>query len=167
MQNRKKRSCRLPMHKRPPAAGTPCRGRYFQCRSCFHRLSRGGQQPENGKRQQHIAPEGGAFRRGIRPEAAHRPEQILRECKAQHADVKPPHIPRRARLPIGVYQPPGWRSKRAQSSCRTRSGWREYPRRCSRTPAAARRTQAQAMLCGSGSSAPLFLPAWPARSAGR
>ena len=87
---------------RPPAGETPCTGRCFRCRSCRHRLSRGGQQPQNRKRQQHITPEGGAFRRGVRPEAAHRPEQILRERKAQHADVEVPHIPRRARLPIGV-----------------------------------------------------------------
>ena len=62
---------------------------------------------------------------------------------------------------------PEWRSKRERSSCRTRSGWREYPRRCSRTPAAARRKQAQAMPCGSGSCAHLLLPALLAKCAGK
>ena len=46
----------------PPAGEIPCRGRCFRCRSRFHRLSRGGQQPQNRKRQQHITPEGGACR---------------------------------------------------------------------------------------------------------
>ena len=60
-----------------------------------------------------------------------------------------------------------WHRRRAKSSCRTRSGWRGCPRRCSRTPAAARRTQAQARPCGSGSRVPLFRPAWPAKCAGK
>ena len=83
----------------------PCRGRCFRCRSCVHRLSRGGQQPQNRKRQQQIAPEGGACQRGIRPEAARRPEQIFRERKAQHADMEIPHIPRRARLRFRIGKP--------------------------------------------------------------
>ena len=64
-------------------------------------------------------------------------------------------------------QAPVWRRRRARSSCRTRSGWREYPRRCSRTPAAAHRTQARATPCGSGSLAHLLPPEWPAKCAGR
>ena len=60
-----------------------------------------------------------------------------------------------------------WRRRRAKSSCRTRSGWRECPRRCSRTPAAARRTQAQATPCGSGRRVPPGWRAWPARCARR
>ena len=43
-----------------------------------------------------------------------------------------------------------WCRRRAISSCLTRSGWRECPRRCSRTPAAEGRMQAQAMPCSSG-----------------
>ena len=60
-----------------------------------------------------------------------------------------------------------WRRRRAISSCRTRSGWRECPRRCSRTPAAARRTQAQATPCGSGNCAHLFRSALLAKCAGK
>ena len=63
-----------------------------------HRPSRGGQQPKNRKRQQHIAPEGGTCGGYIRPEAARHPEQILRKHKAQYADVEVARIPRRTRL---------------------------------------------------------------------
>ena len=64
-----------------------------------------GSSPRIASGQQHIAPEGGAGREGVGPEAARRPEQILRERKAQHADVEIPHIPRRARLRFRIDQP--------------------------------------------------------------
>ena len=60
-----------------------------------------------------------------------------------------------------------WRRRRAISSCRTRSGWRECPRMCSRTPAAEGRMQAQAMPCSSGNCIPPVWRASPAKCAGK
>ena len=42
----------------------------------------------------------------MRPPAARRPEQVLRERKAQHADMEIPYIPRRARLRFRIDKPP-------------------------------------------------------------
>ena len=74
--------------------------------SWAHRLSYGGQQPQNAARQQKVTPEGGPQNAVVPPEAARSPKGIFRSGKVQDPDVKILHIPGASSLLPRVGKPP-------------------------------------------------------------
>ena len=71
-----------------------------------HRLSYGGQQPQNAARQQKVTPEGGPPNAVAPPEAAGSPKGIFCGGKAQDPDVKILHIPGTSGLLPRIGKPP-------------------------------------------------------------
>lgn len=74
--------------------------------SYLHRLSCGGQQSEDAKRQQQIKPAIGTINGVTRPEAAGSPEGIFRRHIAQHSGVEILQLPSISRLCPGISKAP-------------------------------------------------------------
>ena len=74
--------------------------------SYLHRLSCGGQQSEDAKRQQQIKPAIGTINGVARPEAAGSPEGIFRHHITQHSGVKILQLARISHLCPGIYKAP-------------------------------------------------------------
>ena len=167
MQNRKKRSCRLPMHKAATSSGDTMQMNMFSIYVTppppfsWRAAALKWQASTVCRTRRWGLPER-CSARSSPPSRAGTPRARSTAPRCETTAYPAPRPSAHWRRPA-----PGRSKTRAKSSCRTRSGWRGCPQRCSRTPAAARRPMAQAMPSGSGSCAHLFRPAWPARSAGR